>query len=53
MLWQEEAGFGFRMTGGYVSATLPTALWQHPIVRSLYGAPMPPFPGARPARPGA
>ena len=25
MLWQEESGFGFRMTGGYVSATLPTS----------------------------
>jgi hypothetical protein len=45
MLWQEESGFGFRMTGGYVSATLPPALWRHPIVRSFYGAPMPPFPG--------
>ncbi len=23
MLWQQESGFGFRMTGGYVSATFP------------------------------
>ena len=44
MLWQEEAGFGFRMTGGYVSATVPDALWRHPVVRSLFGAPLPPFP---------
>jgi hypothetical protein len=44
MLWQEEAGFGFRMTGGYVNAKVPDALWQHPIVRSLFGAPIPPFP---------
>jgi hypothetical protein len=44
MLWQEEAGFGFRLTGGYVSATLPAALWQYSIVRAIYGAPMPPFP---------
>jgi hypothetical protein len=44
MLWQEEAGFGFRMTGGYVSATLPGALWRYAIVRSIYGLPLPPFP---------
>ncbi len=44
MLWQEESGFGFRMTGGYVSATFPAALWQSPIVRAIYGAPLPPFP---------
>jgi hypothetical protein len=44
MLWQEEAGFGFRLTGGYVSATLPEELWKYPIVRTIYGAPMPPFP---------
>jgi hypothetical protein len=46
MLWQEEAGFGFRMTGGYVSAVFPDALWASPIVRAIYGAPLPPFPGA-------
>jgi hypothetical protein len=45
MLWQEEAGFGFNMTGGYVSATLPAVLVKHPVVRAFYGAPMPPFPG--------
>jgi hypothetical protein len=44
MLWQEEADFGFRMTGGYVSATQPEVLWRHPIVRSFFGTPMPPFP---------
>jgi hypothetical protein len=44
MLWQEEAGFGFRMTGGYVSATLPAELWQYSIVRAIYGLPLPPFP---------
>ncbi|HET6173153.1 MAG TPA: hypothetical protein VFD90_11135 [Gaiellales bacterium] len=44
MLWQEEAGFGFRLTGGYVSATLPPELWQYPIVRAIYGLPLPPFP---------
>ncbi len=44
MLWQQESGFGFRMTGGYVSATFPAALWSSPIVRAIYGAPLPPFP---------
>ena len=44
MLWQQQAGYGFRMTGGYVSATFPDALWQSPIVRAIYGAPLPPFP---------
>ena len=44
MLWQQEAGFGFRMTGGYVSATQPQVLWRHPIVRSFFGAPLPSFP---------
>ncbi|MDX6631622.1 MAG: hypothetical protein QOH00_3868, partial [Gaiellales bacterium] len=44
MLWQEESGFGFRMTGGYVSATLPAELWQYSIVRAIYGLPLPPFP---------
>ena len=44
MLWQQEAGFGFRMTGGYVSATLPDSVWRYPIVRAFYGAPLPPFP---------
>jgi hypothetical protein len=44
MLWQQQAGYGFRLTGGYVSATLPDALWRRPIVRALYGAPLPPFP---------
>ncbi len=44
MLWQQQAGFGFRMTGGYVSATLPDALWKSPVVRAIYGAPLPPFP---------
>jgi hypothetical protein len=33
------------LTGGYVSATLPPALAQSPIVRAIYGAPLPPFPG--------
>jgi hypothetical protein len=46
MLWQEEAGFGFRMTGGYVSATLPGALWRYRLVRAIYGEPLPPFPAA-------
>ena len=46
MLWQQEAGFGFRMTGGYVRATIPAALWKYPIVRAIYGAPLPPFPGS-------
>ena len=45
MLWQEESGFGFRLTGGYVSATFPAVLWDSPIVRAIYGAPLPPFPG--------
>jgi hypothetical protein len=45
MLWQQEAGYGFRMTGGYVSATFPEPLARSPIVRSIYGAPLPPFPG--------
>jgi hypothetical protein len=44
MLWQEESGFGFRMTGGYVSATLPPELWTYSIVRAIYGLPLPPFP---------
>src|SRR4029077_14646814 len=44
MLWQQEAGYGFRMTGGYVSAAFPDALWASPILRALFGAPMPPFP---------
>ena len=44
MLWQEEAGFAFRMTGGYVSATQPDSVWRYPIVRSFFGAPLPPFP---------
>jgi hypothetical protein len=44
MLWQEQADFGFRMTGGYVSATFPEPLWRSPIVRAIYGAPLPPFP---------
>ena len=44
MLWQQESGFGFRMTGGYVSATFPEPLWKSPIVRAIYGAPLPPFP---------
>jgi hypothetical protein len=44
MLWQQEAGYGFRMTGGYVSATFPDALWASPIIRAIFGAPMPPFP---------
>jgi hypothetical protein len=44
MLWQEESGFGFRMTGGYVSATLPPELWRYSIVRAIYGLPLPPFP---------
>jgi hypothetical protein len=44
MLWQEESGFGFRMTGGYVSATLPDEVWRYPIVRAIYGLPLPPFP---------
>jgi hypothetical protein len=44
MLWQQESGYGFRMTGGYVSATFPDVLWASPIVRAIYGAPMPPFP---------
>ena len=45
MLWQEESGFGFRLTGGYVSATLPGELWQYSLIRSIYGLPLPPFPG--------
>jgi hypothetical protein len=44
MLWQEEAGFGFRLTGGYLNAKVPDALWAHPVVRALFGAPIPPFP---------
>jgi hypothetical protein len=44
MLWQQESSYGFRMTGGYVSATFPEALWRSPIVRAIYGAPLPPFP---------
>jgi dolichyl-phosphate beta-glucosyltransferase len=44
MLWQQQAGFGFRMTGGYVSATVPEPLARHAFVRALYGAPLPPFP---------
>ena len=46
MLWQEESGFGFRLTGGYVSATFPDVLWSSPIVRAIYGAPLPPFPSS-------
>jgi hypothetical protein len=45
MLWQEEAGFDFRLTGGYVSAVFPSALWRSPIIRAIYGAPLPPFAG--------
>jgi hypothetical protein len=45
MLWQQESGFGFRMTGGYASATVPPALWDYAIVRGIYGVPLPPFPG--------
>ena len=44
MLWQQEAGFGFRLTGGYVTATIPPELWKYAIVRANYGAPLPPFP---------
>ena len=44
MLWQQQAGYGFRLTGGYVSATFPEALWKSPIVRAIYGTPLPPFP---------
>ena len=44
MLWQQESGFGFRLTGGYVSATLPQELWKYSIVRSIYGLPLPPLP---------
>ena len=33
MLWQQESGFGFRMAGGYVSATIPAVTWKYPIVR--------------------
>jgi hypothetical protein len=44
MLWQQESGFGFRLTGGYVSATLPEELWKYSIVRSIYGLPLPPLP---------
>ena len=44
MHWQQEADFGFRLTGGYVTATIPPELWKYPIVRAIYGAPLPPFP---------
>ena len=44
MLWQEESGFGFRMTGGYVSATQPDEVWRYSIVRAILGQPLPPFP---------
>jgi hypothetical protein len=44
MLWQQESGFGFRMAGGYVSATIPAVTWKYPIVQSIYGVPLPPFP---------
>jgi hypothetical protein len=44
MLWQQEAGFGFRLTGGYVTAVLPHALLRRPIVLSFYGAPLPRAP---------
>ena len=50
MLWQEEAGFDFRLTGGYVSAVFPSALWRSPIVRAIYGAPLPSVPRPRGAR---
>jgi hypothetical protein len=44
MLWQQESGFRFRMVGGYVSATQPDEVWRYPIIRSIYGQPLPPFP---------
>ena len=43
MLWQQETGYGFRLTGGYLSATLPEPLARNPVVRAIYGAPLPPF----------
>ena len=50
MLWQEEAGFGFRLTGGYVSATLPDGAVEVPDrARDLRGADAA-VPGARGTR---
>ena len=46
MLWQQQAGFGFRQTGGYVSASIPTTIASLPFGRSLYGAALPANAGA-------
>jgi hypothetical protein len=44
MLWQQRAGYGFRMAGGYVSATVPYNMWRFPMAKALYGLPLPPDP---------
>ena len=41
MLWQQRSGFGYRMTGGYVSATIPAAIRRFPLILAMYGAPLP------------
>jgi hypothetical protein len=42
MLWQEKAGFGFRMAAGYVSSIVPNDMWRFPIAQAMYGEPLPP-----------
>ena len=49
MLWQQQAGYGFRMTGGYVSATFPEALWREPDRARDLRRPAAAVPGARAA----
>ena len=44
MLWQERAGFAFRQTGGYVSATIPGMIATYPLTAALYGGPLPARP---------
>ncbi len=44
MLWQERAGFAFRQTGGYVSATIPGMIAAYPLTAALYGGPLPARP---------
>jgi hypothetical protein len=41
MFWQARAGFGFRMTGGYVSAIPPNEVWRYPTYQALFGLPQP------------
>ncbi len=52
MLWQEEAGFGFRMTGGYVNCEGARRALGAPCRALALRRAHPAVPCARPARPG-